>query len=139
MIYKAWGLLVVIGLALAISACGSRSHTAVVSGTGSAADDQSGSVSVASVARRDPSEVLLTSEDIVDRPYEVLGDIVATVSKNTIFDDDPTREKVDEALREKASEMGADAVVLIRYGTVGVSFASWGALDGRGRAVVFTN
>lgn len=44
---------------------------------------------------------------------------------------------VDQKLREQAYELGADAVVLARYGTVGVSFMSWGSLDGKGRAVQF--
>jgi hypothetical protein len=35
--------------------------------------------------------------------------------------------------------MGADAVVLVRYGTVGIGLMSWGALDGEGRAIKFNN
>ena len=53
-----------------------------------------------------------------------------TVNKTTLFHPDPTREMVDQKLREQAYELGADAVVLARYGTVGVSFMSWGSLDG---------
>ena len=79
----------------------------------------------------------MTTEDIQDRPYKVIGDIVASVSKTTIFNADPTHEMVDQELREEAAEAGADAVILIRYGTVGVSFASWGTLEGRGRAIRF--
>lgn len=60
-----------------------------------------------------------------------------TVNKTTLFHPDPTREMVDQKLREQAYELGADAVVLARYGTVGVSFMSWGSLDGKGRAVQF--
>ncbi len=85
----------------------------------------------------DPASVMLTDKDITDRKYHSLGDIKVTVSKNTIFDSDPTPAKVDEALRKKAAEMGADAVIMVRYGTVGVSFTSWGALDGSGRAIAY--
>lgn len=84
-----------------------------------------------------PSSVLVTKTDITDKAYDVLGDIEVTVNKTTIFHPDPTPELVDEKLREEAAELGADAVILVRYGSVGVSFFSWGSLDGRGRAVAF--
>ena len=38
---------------------------------------------------------------------------------------------------ERKRELGADAVILIRYGTVGVSVFSWGSLSGQGRAIYF--
>ena len=44
---------------------------------------------------------------------------------------------VNEKLREKASELGADAVILVRYGNGGMSLMSWGSLEGKGRAVKF--
>ena len=78
-----------------------------------------------------------TWNDITDRKYVSLGDIEVTVKKWTIFDKDPTPALVDDALRAKAAQMGADAVILVRYGTVGIGFWSWGQLDGQGRAVVF--
>jgi len=93
--------------------------------------------SAAAVEKSDPTKIMLTQDDIVDRPYRVLGDIEVTVNKTTLFHPDPTPELVDKELREKASELGADAVILIRYGTVGVSFMSWGSLDGKGRAIAF--
>ena len=67
----------------------------------------------------------------------LLGDITATVNKTTIFNADPTQEMVNEKLREKASELGADAVILVRYGNGGMSLMSWGSLEGKGRAVKF--
>jgi len=90
------------------------------------------------VASKTPiSEIKITEADITERPYKSLGDISVTVNKTTLFHPDPTREMVDQKLREQAYELGADAVVLARYGTVGVSFMSWGSLDGKGRAVQF--
>jgi hypothetical protein len=73
------------------------------------------------------------------RPLSSLGDISVTVAKWTIFDDDPTPQKVNDALREKAAQLGANAVVLVRYGTVGIGALTWGKLDGSGRAIAFTN
>ncbi len=87
----------------------------------------------------DPADIFMTTEDIKDRPYKVIGDIEAYVSKTTIFNSDPTHEQVDQELREEAAEAGADAVILIRYGTVGMSFMSYGTLEGRGRAVRFVD
>jgi len=81
--------------------------------------------------------VLVSENDITDKPYKVLGDIKVTVRKTTIFNADPTRAQVDEKLRKQAKKMGADAVVLVRYGTVGIGLTSWGVLDGQGRAVKF--
>lgn len=94
-------------------------------------------VKVTSIPKTPMSEIQITEADITERPYKSLGDISVTVNKTTLFNPDPTREMVDQKLREQAYELGADAVVLARYGTVGVSFMSWGSLDGKGRAVQF--
>ena len=66
-----------------------------------------------------------------------MRDISVTVNKTTIFNADPTREMVNQRLRNKAAELGADAVIQVRYGTVGIGLMSWGSLDGKGRAIVF--
>lgn len=84
-----------------------------------------------------PERVALSEGDITDRKYAVIGDIAVTVNKTTVFHDDPTREQVDGKLREEAAALGADAVIFVRYGTVGMSMMSWGSLDGKGRAVRF--
>lgn len=130
-------LSVVCATMLMLAACGSRSSSSVSPTTGAAGEPAAQSAATDAVKAKDASQVILTENDITDRPYRSLGDIEVTVSKWTIFDADPTKEKVAEALKAKAAEMGADAVVLARYGTVGVSFTSWGAMDGNGRAVVF--
>jgi hypothetical protein len=81
--------------------------------------------------------VFLTEGDITDRKYTVLGDLAVTVNKLTVFNADPTREQVDAKLKSEASKLGADAVILVRYGAVGISAVSWGSLDGKGRAIKF--
>ncbi|MGI9168786.1 MAG: hypothetical protein ACR2FH_01230 [Caulobacteraceae bacterium] len=81
--------------------------------------------------------ILLTEDDITDRPYKAIGDIKVTVRKTTLFNKDPTRADVDAKLRKEAIKLGADAVVLVRYGTVGIGMTSWGVLHGEGRAVKF--
>jgi hypothetical protein len=84
-----------------------------------------------------PEKIQIVEGDIADRPYKSLGDVSVTVNKVTIFNADPTREMVNQRLRNKAAELGADAVIQVRYGTVGIAAMSWGSLDGKGRAIVF--
>ncbi len=101
--------------------------------------DNAEAAKAAKAAPKTPDQVTLSENDITDRSYTVLGDIKVTVNKTTIFNKDPTREQVNDKLKERAAELGADAVVLVRYGSVGVSFMSWGELDGEGRAIKFNN
>lgn len=109
---------------------GSWSHSNVATPDGKEA--------VAAAKATDPSKIRITEDDVTDRKYRVLGDLEVVVNKTTLFHADPTREMVQEKLRTEASVLGADAVILVRYGTLGVSAFSWGSLEGRGRAIVFT-
>jgi hypothetical protein len=93
--------------------------------------------SVQKLSPTSPQSVIISATDITDRRYEVLGDITATVNKTTVFHPSPTRQLVDVELKEKAAEMGADAVILVRYGSTGISLMSWGSLEGKGRAIKF--
>jgi len=86
---------------------------------------------------KSPDSVILTEEDVTDRPYVIIQDIDVTVSKATIFNADPTRDDVARELKKKAASMGADAVILVRYGTLGMGLFNWGEMKGRGRAVAF--
>ncbi|HBC09162.1 MAG TPA: hypothetical protein DC046_16505 [Rhodospirillaceae bacterium] len=85
------------------------------------------------------ADIIFTEKDITDRRYETLADLEVTVNKTTIFHADPTKELVAEKLKEEAAKLNADAVILVRYGTVGVGLFSWGSLDGKGRAIKFVN
>ena len=118
---------------VALSACGTRTSESVSPAAGTQP-----AVSQA-VAPTNAASITISTGDITDRPYRSLGDISVTVSKWTIFDPDPTQALVNAALHEKAAKLGANAVVLVRYGTVGISAFSWGKLDGSGRAIAFTN
>jgi len=90
----------------------------------------------AAVKPSDPASISLTEGDS-NRRYTSLGDISVTVNKTTVFNKDPTREDVNQKLKEKAAELGADAVILVRYGEGGMSLMSWGSLEGRGRAIKY--
>ena len=87
-------------------------------------------------AARPANQIEIFEGDVTDRPYKSLGDVSVTVNKVTLFNADPTREMVDQRLRNEAA-LGADAIIQVRYGTVGISPFSWGSLDGKGRAIVF--
>jgi|TARA_R110002072_G_scaffold27483_2_gene89394 uncharacterized protein YbjQ (UPF0145 family) len=124
--------IVLFSLMFLVSACSAWSDSQVTK-DGKAVEI----ASVSETDKTDPSKIIITEGDITDKMYSVIGDIEVTVNKTTIFNADPTPEMVNEALKEKAAEMGADAVIFVRHGSVGVSFFSWGALEGKGRAVAF--
>ncbi len=85
------------------------------------------------------SNIVVTEDDIINRKYIVLGDIEATVRKTTIFNEDPTKAQVNEKLKQEAAALGADAVIMIRYGELGISHCSYGSLNGKGRAVAYND
>ncbi|HEY0418849.1 MAG TPA: hypothetical protein VGC80_04955 [Acetobacteraceae bacterium] len=89
------------------------------------------------MARKNPAQVQITEGEISSRRARPLGEITVTVRKATAFSPDPTREQVAQALREKAAEIGADAVQRVRYGKVEIGVMSWGQMDGSGQAVAF--
>lgn len=128
--------LAVAALSLFLASCATWSTSEVKPAAGTAAPAAAAAAAPA-VVKTSPADILVTENDITDRKYRSLGDLSVTVNKTTIFHPDPTPELVKEKLREEAAKLGADAVVLARTGTVGISFMSWGSLDGSGRAVVF--
>lgn len=119
--------------ALALTGCATWSTSSV---DNSSADIKT-TAEAAPAQKKAPGQILITDTDVVDRRYASLGDISVTVNKTTIFHPEPTRELVNDKLREKAAELGADAVILVRYGNGGISLMSWGSLEGKGRAVKF--
>ena len=72
-------------------------------------------------------KVPVTAGDIVDRPYRVVARVDMLVTVN-VFQKAPSDAKVHKELWERASRMGADAVVNAQYGiTQRGMIASWGA------------
>ena len=102
------------------------------------AEPATGMAEVHQTGRKTKAEnVQIYEKDITDRKYKVIADISATVRKTTVFNSNPTKEHVNEKLKYKAAELGADAVIMVRYGDLGASPVSWGSLNGKGRAIVF--
>ncbi len=129
--------IILVSVAFLLGGCATWSSSSVDKANGGTTQQAAATPGTAATTAARPEEIIITDEDITDRAYESLGDITVTVNKTTIFNADPTPEMVNEELREKAVELGADAVVLVRYGSVGVSLMSWGSLEGKGRAVRF--
>lgn len=115
------------GLLLVLTGCATWSTSSVDS-----RPEQAKPVELVKIA---PEKVRITDGDIVDLKYEPVGDITVSVNKTTLFHPNPTPALVNAKLQEKAAELGADAVILVRYGDGGVSLFSWGSLEGKGRAV----
>lgn len=129
-------LAVLIVVSVAFAGCATWSTYQVVP-PGSAPAAHEGSFVSPQRPPTDLSKIALFEGDISDRKYEALADISVTVNKTTIFHPDPTREAVAQRLREEAAKLGADALIHVRYGTVGIGALSWGSLEGKGRAVVY--
>lgn len=91
------------------------------------------------IAPTNPNEIIVTESDITDRSYIALGDLKVSASKLTVFNKDPTREDINKRLRGEAAKLGADAVILVRYGNAGIGLTSWGTMKGNGRAIKFSD
>ena len=123
-------LLVSLVVVLAATGCATWSTSSVDSKAVDASNTAtSGAVKTSLEAIR------ITDTDIFDRKYTSLGDITVNVNKTTVFHPNPTPALVNDKLKEKAHELGADAVILVRYGQGGISLMSWGSMEGKGRAV----
>jgi hypothetical protein len=51
----------------------------------------------------------------VDQPYRTVGEISAKVEAATLFPKTPTLEDINFKLQEKASQLGANAVIKVAY------------------------
>jgi uncharacterized protein YbjQ (UPF0145 family) len=58
---------------------------------------------------------ILLSEQNLSRAYDVLGPVNAELNQASVSLDKTGRQVLDEALRKQAADLGADAVILIRY------------------------
>lgn len=76
--------------------------------------------------------------DVTDRPYRVIGHITKSIRKQTAFSKNPTFEKVQKELWERAQTMGADAVINATWGEAdNISAFSFGESEARGTVIKF--
>ena len=85
----------------------------------------------------DPAKILISTGDIEDKIYTLLGRLKVSVNKTTVFHSDPTIEQVNMKLKDEASKIGADAVINVIYDGPKITLISWGTLDGEGDAVKY--
>jgi hypothetical protein len=83
------------------------------------------------------SDIFVKQGKIHDRAYITLGPIEVSVSKTVIFGKDPTIGMINDQLKQEAAKLGADAVILVTYGTVNASSFFCRTLDGKGVAIKF--
>ena len=129
--------IILLSMLLMLSACSSWSTSKVDTVEGYQAKNIS--TSGESEQLNSLQDIVITETNMSDRNYTVVGDIEVTVNKTFIFSKAPTRQMVNEKLRKEALKIGADAVILVRYGSVGMTGWSYGSLNGKGRAVVFSD
>jgi len=78
---------------------------------------------------------IVTEGDITDRPYLKLGVVFAKAGKLTWVSKNPDTGAIDTKLRAQGQRLGADAVILVRYGPTGASLMSWGGMKAEGTAI----
>lgn len=77
-------------------------------------------------------DMLITTIETIDKPFEPLGLVTATIIKAH----DPNPEVIAKELAKKAKEMGADAILGFRY-DVRINAINWTDQVGYGTAVKF--
>lgn len=91
-----------------------------------------------SVEQASSNNVVISESHIKGKKYISVGPISVEIKKSTIFNADPTEEMVNDLLRKKAKQMGADAVINVRYDS-GMGLLTWGYIEATGIAVRFVN
>ena len=121
-------LLALCALVAAMSGCAAyRTDSNVPSNSGNTATPTTGQA-----ATRGP--VLIAENNLPNRKFKPLGPIEVSVKKLTVFHTDPTKEQANEALRERAQIIGADAVINVTYKS-GIGLMTWGYMDANGTGV----
>ena len=127
--------IILLSMVLMISACSSWSTSNIETVEGYQANNINATEESGQLESL--QDIIITESDMSSRNFTVVGDMSVTVNKTTIFNKTPTRQMVNEKLRDEAFKIGADAVILVRYGSPGMSLWSYGSLNGKGRAIVF--
>jgi hypothetical protein len=81
---------------------------------------------------------IVTEGGIADRPYTEIGSVTAKAGKFSWVSRNPDRSEIDRKLMAKAQQMGADAVIRVRYTPTGASLMSWGGIKGEGTAIKYS-
>lgn len=82
--------------------------------------------------------VLMYELDVTDRPYKSLGEVSASVTKLNPWGEEPKQADVEAKLKEEAAKKGADALIFVRYTTLGASWNRVSGIEGKAQAIKFT-
>lgn len=88
---------------------------------------------------KNASMIVISEGDVSNQAYTHIGKVSAYGRMITLESSQPTREDVNEALREEASKIGADAVIFVTYKSERTGLMSRGMMTGEGQAVIFTD
>lgn len=107
--------------------------------SGCASHRMSSNVKSDSASALDSSVPVLISEtSLSEKNYQEIGPIEVSIKKLTAFHKDPTKEQANEALKEKARAIGANAVMNVSYKS-GIGLTTWGYMDAKGTGVKITD
>lgn len=116
--------------ALALSACTDNfnwSHNREIASLGRTADEL--------VTK--PSDIMITTGDFEGRAYQRLGHLRVRVIRTTPIHPPASRSEADAELQDEAARLGADAVILVKYGNRTPDFLGLATLDATGTAIKF--
>jgi len=81
--------------------------------------------------------VIVREEGYPERRYSSLGEVAVVAARPSIFHHNPTRDTVNQMLREAGAKLGADGVILVRYEMIDRGFIDGVRYEGRGLAIKF--
>ena len=81
--------------------------------------------------------VIVREEDYTERKYASLGEVSVTAARPSIFHHNPTRDTVNQMLREAGAKLGADGVIFVRYEMLDRGFFKGMTYEGKGLAIKF--
>jgi len=83
------------------------------------------------------ARVIVREEDYPERKYSSLGEVTVLAARPTIFHHNPTRDTVNQMLREAGARLGADGVIFVRYEVLDKGFFKGVTYEGKGLAIKF--
>ncbi|GAA3966025.1 hypothetical protein GCM10022278_24910 [Allohahella marinimesophila] len=90
-----------------------------------------------SIYKTHPHFIRITDSDLQQRPYEVLGEVSATVQTSPSSDNQAMPGQLSERMKEQASMLGADAIIFARFDAVDANELTQHELAGHGSAIRF--
>ena len=84
-----------------------------------------------------PGRIAVYAEDRRDRVYQSLGNLRVRVGRITTPTFEAAKDDLDYELKKAAADLGADAVVNVRYGNRTLPELQWLTMDATGTAIKY--